>query len=65
MVSILDLLHCFSFQFVKNGSAVACKLQKWKVVKFNTNLVQFLPLHHVIISNMHVCSFMWTICDML
>ena len=23
---------------------------------FNTNLVQFLPLYHVIISNMHVCS---------
>ena len=28
---------------------------------FNTNLVQFLPLHHVIISNVHVYSFMGTI----
>ena len=24
---------------------------------FNTNLVHFLPLHYVIISNLHVCSF--------
>ena len=24
---------------------------------FNTNLIRFLPLYHVIISNMHVCSF--------
>ena len=28
---------------------------------FNTNLVQFLPKHHVIISNVDVCSFMCTI----
>ena len=28
---------------------------------FNTNLVQFLLPYHVIISNMHVCSFMCTI----
>ena len=28
---------------------------------FNTNLVHFLPLYHVIISNMHVCSFTCTI----
>ena len=24
---------------------------------FNSNLVQFLPLYYVIISNVHVCSF--------
>ena len=28
---------------------------------FNTNLVHFLPPYHVIISNMHVCSFTCTI----
>ena len=28
---------------------------------FKTNLVQFLPLYHVIISNVHVCSFTCTI----
>ena len=28
---------------------------------FNTNLVHFLPPYHVIISNMHVCSYMGTI----
>ena len=27
---------------------------------FNTNLVQFLPLYHVIISNVHVYSFSCT-----
>ena len=25
---------------------------------FNTNLVHFIPSYHVIISNVHVCSFM-------
>ena len=29
---------------------------------FNTNLVQFLPPYHVIISNVHICCFMGTIC---
>ena len=24
MVNILDLLHCFSFQFIRNGSATKC-----------------------------------------
>ena len=28
---------------------------------FNTNLVHFLPLYHVIISNVHVCSLTGTI----
>ena len=28
---------------------------------FNTNLVQFLPPYHVIISNVHVRPFTWTI----
>ena len=28
---------------------------------FNTNLVQFLPPYHVIISKTHVCSFTCTI----
>ena len=28
---------------------------------FNTNLVQCLPLYYVIISKVHVCSFMCTI----
>ena len=28
------------------------------------NLGQFLSLHHVIISNMHICSFMCTISHM-
>ena len=28
---------------------------------FNNNLVQCLPLYYVIISNVHVCSFMSTI----
>ena len=27
----------------------------------NTNLVQFLPQYHVIISNVHFCSFMGSI----
>ena len=31
---------------------------------FNTNLVQFLPLYHVIVSIMHVCSFKCTISHM-
>ena len=31
---------------------------------FNINLVQSLPLCHVIISNVHVCSFTRTISDL-
>ena len=44
VVSILDLLHCFSFQFIKNGSAtmsidcVLYKLQKWMVAIHNTEI---------------------------
>ena len=32
---------------------------------FNTNLVYFVRPYHVIISNMHVCSFMCTISHVL
>ena len=28
------------------------------VMGFNTNLVQILLLYHVILSNIHICSFM-------
>ena len=31
---------------------------------FNTNLVQFLLLHYVIISNVHICSFRCTISNL-
>ena len=37
---------------------------KWlflTVKGFNTNLVHFLPWYHVIISNVHLCSFTCTI----
>ena len=35
-------------------------MERWLLAAkgFNTNLVQFLPTYHVIISNLHVCSFM-------
>ena len=33
----------------------------WVAKGFNSNLVQFLPSYHLIISSVHVCSFMCTI----
>ena len=43
MVSILDFLHHFSSQFIKNGSAmqtdpVVYKLQQWKIVIMQTEI---------------------------
>ena len=72
MVIILDSLHRFSFQFIKNDSAaiwIDCVVYKEQYTteierlflaanSFNTNLVKCLPPHYVIISNVHICSFM-------
>ena len=52
MVAILDSLHHFSIQFITNISAA---MEIVRVVYMN------LPLYHIIIDNMHVCSFMCTI----
>ena len=92
MVSILDSLHRFSFQFLKmvvvlSKSITYCSRmegsnhENWNsiiyrkeavhrtgierpflaVKGFNTNLAQFLPPYHVVISNVRLCSFTCTI----
>ena len=55
---------------VNRNSIASRKVTKRKTVTerpllvakgFRTNLVQFLPLYHVIVSSVHVCSFTCTI----